>query len=177
MTSPYYIHTSSSKQVIRILKLITHKLLSWSNTKFSQIFYKGMCSNYREELTITSWELKGWGFFICHTNNMISSAIWCCQAWVKFSKKTKLNKSIGQVQLIVFENFSKSLLFQIAREIMSLLIMYMKKHQSQDIQNFESIHVLFVICTLVSQSESHNFFMYILTKIKTTYNYNIQRFI
>ena len=61
-------------------------------------------------------------------NNMISSAIWCCQAWVKFSKKTKLNKSIGQVQLIVFEKFSKSLLFQIAREIMSLLIMYMKKH-------------------------------------------------
>ena len=61
-------------------------------------------------------------------NNMISRAIWCCQAWVKFSKKTKLNKSIGQVQLIVFEKFSKSLLFQIAREIMSLLIMYMKKH-------------------------------------------------
>ena len=57
--SPYYIHTSSSKQVIRILKLITHKLLSWSNTKFSQIFYKGMCSSYREELTIKSWELKG----------------------------------------------------------------------------------------------------------------------
>ena len=157
MTSPYYIHTLSSKQVIRILKLITHKLLSWSNTKFSQIFYKGMCSSYMEELTITSWELKGWGVFICHTkqeaspcviskgewlqmmenydkfqlhigNNMISSAIWCCQAWVKFSKKTKLNKSIGQVQLIVFEKFSKSLLFQIAREIMSLLIMYMKKH-------------------------------------------------
>ena len=111
-------------------------------------------------------------------NNMISSAIWCCQAWVKFSKKTKLNKSIGQVQLIVFEKFSKSLLFQIAREIMSLLIMYMKKtSQSQDSQNFESIHVLFVICTLVRQSQSHNFFMYILTKIKTTYNYNIQRFI
>ena len=98
-------------------------------------------------------------------NNMISSAIWCCQAWVKFSKKTKLNKSIGQVQLIIFEKFSKSLLFQIAREIMSLLIMYMKKHQSHDSQNFESIHVLFVICTLVSQSESYNFFMYILTII------------
>ena len=96
---------------------------------------------------------------------MISSAIWCCQAWVKFSKKTKLNKSIGQVQLIVFEKFSKSLLLQIAREIMSLLIMYMKKHQSHDSQNFESIHVLFVICTLVSQSESYNFFMYILTII------------
>ena len=52
-----------------------------------------------------------------------------------------------------------------------------KTSQSQDSQNFESIHMLFVICTLVSQSESHNFFMYILTKIKTTYNYNIQRFI
>ena len=46
-------------------------------------------------------------------NNMISSAIWCCQAWVKFSKKTKLNKSIGQVQLIVFEKFSKSYYFKL----------------------------------------------------------------
>ena len=42
---------------------------------------------------------------------------------------------------------------------------YEKTSQSHDSQNFESIHVLFEICTLVSQSESYNFFMYILTII------------
>ena len=34
VTSPYNIHTLSSKQEMRILKPIRWKFLSWSNTKF-----------------------------------------------------------------------------------------------------------------------------------------------
>ena len=55
---PYNIHTLSSKQVVRILKLIRYKLLPWSPTKFLQQIYKEMCSSKRGELTIRSWELK-----------------------------------------------------------------------------------------------------------------------
>ena len=35
VTSPYNIHTLTCTQVLRVLKLIRWKLLSWSNTKFS----------------------------------------------------------------------------------------------------------------------------------------------
>ena len=35
VASPKSIHTLSSKQVVRILKLIRYKILSWWNTKFS----------------------------------------------------------------------------------------------------------------------------------------------
>ena len=44
-TSPYNIHALSSKQVMRILKCIRYKLISWSKTKFSQLIYKEMCSS------------------------------------------------------------------------------------------------------------------------------------
>ena len=39
-TSPYNLFTLSSKQVMRILKLIMSKLSSWSNTKFSSLIYE-----------------------------------------------------------------------------------------------------------------------------------------
>ena len=45
---------------MRELKCIRCKLLSWSNIKFGQLIYKEMCSSKRGELTIRSWELKGW---------------------------------------------------------------------------------------------------------------------
>ena len=38
-TSPYNLHTLSSKQVMRILRIIVSKLSSWSNTKFSSLIY------------------------------------------------------------------------------------------------------------------------------------------
>ena len=41
----------------RILKLIRWKFLSWSNTKFSLLIYKEVCSN-RGESTIRSWNLR-----------------------------------------------------------------------------------------------------------------------
>ena len=59
LTSPYNFHTISSKQLMRILKLINYKLLSWSFTKFSQLIYKELCSSKSGELTIRPWELKG----------------------------------------------------------------------------------------------------------------------
>ena len=43
---------------MRILILIRHKLLSWSNIRFSKIFYTGMCSRERGELAITSWSSR-----------------------------------------------------------------------------------------------------------------------
>ena len=60
VTSLYDIHTLSSKQVVRLFKLIRNKVLSWLNTKFLQPIYKEMCSIKRRELTIRSWVLKGW---------------------------------------------------------------------------------------------------------------------
>ena len=59
VTSHYNFHTLSSKQVMRKLKLIRKKLLSWSNSKFSYFIFKEMCRILRGELTIRSWELKG----------------------------------------------------------------------------------------------------------------------
>ena len=55
--SPSNIYTVSSKQVI--LKLVRQKLLSWSHTKLLLLINKEMCSCYKEELTIRSWELRG----------------------------------------------------------------------------------------------------------------------
>ena len=43
--SPYHIHKLSSKQVIKTLKLIKYKLLSWSNANFLLLSYKEMCSS------------------------------------------------------------------------------------------------------------------------------------
>ena len=43
-TSPYNILTLSSKQVMRIFRLIKQMLLTWSNTKFSNLIYKEMGS-------------------------------------------------------------------------------------------------------------------------------------
>ena len=51
--------------------------------------------------------------------------------------------------------------------------MYMKNiTESQDRQNFERLHMLFVICTVLhenalvfSQSEEGNFFMYIIINV------------
>ena len=51
VTSPWNIHTLSSKQVMRILKLTKWKLLSWSNVKFLLFIHKDMCSSKRGELT------------------------------------------------------------------------------------------------------------------------------
>ena len=39
-TSPYNIFTLSSKQVLRIFKLIEKELISWSNTKFLKLIHK-----------------------------------------------------------------------------------------------------------------------------------------
>ena len=51
VTSPWNIHTLSSKQVMRILKLTKWKLLSWSNVKFLLFIHKDMCSSKRGEVT------------------------------------------------------------------------------------------------------------------------------
>ena len=57
VTSPYSVDTLSSGKVVRLLKLIGYKILSWLNTKFSQPVYKEMCSSKRTELSIRSWEI------------------------------------------------------------------------------------------------------------------------
>ena len=49
ITSPYNSHSLSNKLVIRIVKLISYKLLSWSNTKFSLLIYKEICSSLKGE--------------------------------------------------------------------------------------------------------------------------------
>ena len=59
LTSPYNIHTLSSKQVIRVLKTYHVEVVSWSNIKFLWLSYKEMCSSQRGELTIRFWEFKG----------------------------------------------------------------------------------------------------------------------
>ena len=59
LTSPYNIHTLSSKQVIRVLKTYQVEVVSWSNIKFLWLSYKEMCSSQRGELTIRFWEFKG----------------------------------------------------------------------------------------------------------------------
>ena len=40
-------------------------------------------------------------------NNMISGAIWCKEARVKFSKTTKLSEPAGRVQLLILEKASQ----------------------------------------------------------------------
>ena len=35
-------------------------MFPWSKTKFSELIYKEMCSSWKGELTIRSWECKGW---------------------------------------------------------------------------------------------------------------------
>ena len=59
LTSPYNIHTLSSKQVIRVLNPYQVEVVSWSNIKFLWLSYKEMCSSQRGELTIRFWEFKG----------------------------------------------------------------------------------------------------------------------
>ena len=54
VTSPYNIHTLSNKEVMRILKLIRKRFLSWYNTKFLLLSYMEMCNNWVGELTIRS---------------------------------------------------------------------------------------------------------------------------
>lgn len=69
----------------------------------------------------------------------------------------------------------KSLLHQIAREIMLFMLkMYMKKYitKSQNRKNLERVLTLHAICVLCknalifSQSKACNFCMYIITKLK-----------
>ena len=55
--SPCSVDTLSSEQVIRLLKLISYRILSCMNTKFSSLVYKEMCSSKRRELSIRSWEI------------------------------------------------------------------------------------------------------------------------
>ena len=45
------------------------KFLSWSNSKFSSLIYKEMCSSWRGELTIRSWELKSRGILFWYSAN------------------------------------------------------------------------------------------------------------
>ena len=59
LTSPYNIHTLSSKQVIRVLNPYQVEVVSWTNIKFLWLSYKEMCSSQRGELTIRFWEFKG----------------------------------------------------------------------------------------------------------------------
>ena len=46
--SPYNLHTLSSKQVMRIPKLIRCKFLSWFKTKHLSLIYKEICRKCRE---------------------------------------------------------------------------------------------------------------------------------
>ena len=65
VTSPYNIHSLSSKLVMRILKIIACNLLSWFNSKFLSLISKEnlMCSSYWGKLTIRS-ERLGLSFLI-----------------------------------------------------------------------------------------------------------------
>ena len=65
-STKYNIHTLSNKHVMRILKLIRQRLLSFSNTKFSQLIYKEMCCSWREELNVTIRSCKLKASCRCH---------------------------------------------------------------------------------------------------------------
>ena len=75
---------------------------------------------------------------------MISSAIWVLISIGKFSKTTKLHKSSGQVQFVVFEVFRNAYYTKLhEKSCCYLLIMYIKKHDKvkTDI-NFDSMYHL-----------------------------------
>ena len=57
--SPYNIKTISSRQVMRIKKIISEGILSWSNTKFSKLTPHELYGTHLGELLVRSWELKG----------------------------------------------------------------------------------------------------------------------
>ena len=74
---------------MKILRLIRKKL-SWSNTKLSELIYmyREICTSYRGELTIRSWELKGWiqhEVFACMSEDPFFDEIvnWQLKSFVK----------------------------------------------------------------------------------------------
>ena len=95
-------------------------------------------------------------------NNMILSAIWYWETQANFSKTTKLHKPVGQVQFVGPEKFTSAHYTKFAREIMLscnhveiVLITYSQAKPSQARQNFESMCMLFEICTHVSTLHSY----------------------
>ena len=83
------------------------------------------------------------------------------------TKTTKLHELVGQVQFVVFENLQVLITQNFKGNCYLLLIMHKKKHHRKTRQTkFESMRMLFIICThlsytrmhsLISQSEVHNF--------------------
>lgn len=70
----------------------------------------------------------------------------------KFTKTTKLHKSIAKVQYVVFEKFTNAHL-KIAREIMLLLVNNLHEKSiagCHDKQKFDIGCMLFVICTHIT---------------------------
>ena len=59
VNSPYNFNTLSSRQVIRIKKIIHYGILSWYNTKLSVTVNKEMYGHQLGELAFRSWGMKG----------------------------------------------------------------------------------------------------------------------
>ena len=95
----------------------------------------------------------------------------------QFFKDNKLHKPVGQVQFVVFEKFTSAYYTKLQENTYYYLLTIYRKNitESQHRQNFESVHMLFVIlhssynfalvlyenALVFSQSEALNFFMYI----------------
>ena len=63
-----------------------------------------------------------------------------------------LHKPVGQVQFVVFENFTSAYYAKLQENTYYYLLTIYRKNitESQHRQNFENVHMLFVICTLVT---------------------------
>ena len=108
---------------------------------------------------------------ICIGNNMISTAIWC-----RFDVKCELLSPVRQKQFVVFEKFASVYYTKLLKKSCYLLIMCVKKTSQRVKTNFfESVGMLSVFCLrynfalvlqenahVFSQSEAHNFSMYII---------------
>ena len=57
--SPYNINTKSRRQEMRTKKSINKGVISWSNTKFSEVTLEDLYSRQSGDVLMTSWELKG----------------------------------------------------------------------------------------------------------------------
>ena len=70
----------------------------------------------------------------------------------QFFKDNKLHKPVGQVQFVVFEKFASAYHTKLQENTYYYLLTIYRKNitESQHRQNFENVHMLFVICTLVT---------------------------